>query len=401
LAFNFRLQQMRLNRAFMTGASLGVCAVAHAVYAPIPDQEQGKALSVSIESGISYNTNIFGSSTGDIASTVFEVSPKLSFNSSLTDDTFLSADVQPTLDYFDNRPGTKTLYSQEADAKLAHKFSGTSVGDISDQYSYNQNPEALLNGLQKNTDQTLQSNEFDTHFTFAPVEKMSLTVKARSVYYDYIEATLGDELNRFENLYGLEGDFDLQPNLKLAGEYRHQDVDYSTDPATKNKHTDFLMTGLDYDPGPKINFSFRVGGEYRHLDGFGTQTTPYAELSGKYLYQKDSFVSVGYTYSLEETSDPVHYIDEKVNRMFVNIQHSFTPMIVGSASLTYAPAELVGRPGNAGITEDTTNGGVALTYIPTKNWTVSATYDYDFVDSALSARGFGRSRYGVTATVVF
>jgi hypothetical protein len=230
---------------------------------------------------------------------------------------------------------------------------------------------------------------------------MSLTVKARSVYFDYIEDTLGDQLNRFENLYGLEGDLDILPNLKLAGEYRHQDVDYSTNPASKNKHTDFLMTGLDYDPGPKINFSFRVGGEYRHLDSLGTQTTPYAELSAKYLYQKDSFVSLGYTYSLEETSDPIHYVDEKVNRMFVNIQHSFTPMFVGSASITYAPSQLVGRPGNSGISEDTTNGGVALTYIPTKNWTVSATYDYDFVDSQISARGFNRSRFGVTATVVF
>ena len=36
-----------------------------------------------------------------------------------------------------------------------------------------------------------------------------------------------------------------------------------------------------------------------------------------------------------------------------------------------------------------------------KNWTVTASYDYDFVDSGLSNRGLNRSRYGISATVVF
>jgi hypothetical protein len=53
------------------------------------------------------------------------------------------------------------------------------------------------------------------------------------------------------------------------------------------------------------------------------------------------------------------------------------------------------------IEEDTTHAGVALSYLPTKNWTVSASYDYDFVDSRLSYRGMNRSRYGLSGTVVF
>ena len=394
---------MRFNCALTVAASLGLCAVARAVYAPIPDQQQGKDFSVSVETGVSYNTNICGASSGAIGSLIWEVSPKLTFNSSLTDSTFFSADLQPTVDYFDDRPGEKTVYSQEVDARLAHSFSSTSTLDVSDAYSYDQNPEALLNGAPVNTDQTLQSNEFNAHYSFAPTEKMGLIVKARSMYYDYISAVLGDELNRFENLYGVEGDYSLVPGLKLAGEYRHQDVDYESNPDTNDKHTDFLMAGFDYNAGPKLTLSARVGGEYRHLDGYGTQTTPYAEFSAKYDYAKDSFVSAGYTYSLDETSDPIHYLDEKTNRMFVNVQHAFSPLIVASASLTYSPAELVGRPGSGtmDISEDTTSAGLALTYLPTKNWKASATYDYDFVDSGVNYRGFNRSRIGVMATFVY
>ena len=66
------------------------CAAARAVYAPIPEQEQGKDLSLSLLGGISYNSNIFGSPTDDVGSLDFLVSPKIVFNSSLTDQTFFS-----------------------------------------------------------------------------------------------------------------------------------------------------------------------------------------------------------------------------------------------------------------------------------------------------------------------
>jgi len=392
---------MRVSRIVALGSSLGFCALARAVYAPIPEQEQGKDLTFSLEGGISYNSNIFGASTNRIGSLVFDLSPKVSFNSSVTDQTFFSASCQPTLDYFDNRPGKKTVYGVSIDARLAHAFSRTSVLDLNDAYSYNQNPEALLNGVPVNTDQTLQSNEVDGRYTFAPVEKLGMVIKARSIYYDYISTVLGSELNRFENLYGMEFDYTLLPELKAAGEYRHQDIDYATAPSQNNKHTDFLMAGFDYAVGPKLTASVRVGGEYRHREGLGNETTPYAEVSGKYVYAKGSFVSVGYTYSLEETSDPIHFTDERVNRMFANIQHSFSPLIVGSASIDYEPATLNGRPGQANVTEDSTHAGLALTYLPTKNWTVTASYDYDFIDSGINYRGMNRSRLGVSATVVF
>jgi hypothetical protein len=276
--------------------------------------------------------------------------------------------------------------------------------DVTDSYSYNQNPEAVVNGAPVNSNQTLQSNELDGRFTFAPTEKLGMVLKARSVYYDYIDATLGGELNRFENLYGMEFDYTLLPDLKAAGEYRHQDVDYDNNPGSNNKHSDFLMAGFDYTAGPKLTASIRLGAEYRAFEGQGLPdtTTPYAEFSLRYDYAKGSFVSAGYTYDLEETSDPVHYLDEKVNRMFVNVQHQFTPLIVGSASMDYEPATLEGKPGVSGnISEDSTHAGVALSYLPAKNWLVTASYDYDFVDSGVSYRGMNRSRTGLSATVQF
>ena len=380
---------------------LGVCTAARAVYAPIPEQQQGKDLVVSLESGFSYNTNIFGAASNAISSFVFEVSPKVTFNTSVTDQTFFSAEFQPRVDYFDNRPGSKTLYSQNVDAHLAHAFSKTSVFDLNDAYAYNQNPEALLNGAPVNTNQTLQSNELNGRYSFAPTEQLGVLLKARSLYYDYTDAALGNLLNRLENLYGAEADYALLPEVKAAAEYRHLDVDYRTDPSANNKHSDFLMGGFDYKAGPEVTASVRVGGEYRTYAGLSSTTTPYAQASLKYDYDKGCFVSAGYTYSLEETSDPFHYADEKVNRAFVNIQHAFSALVVGSASVDYEPATLIGRPGVPDAREDSTHAGVAATYLPSREWAITASYDYDLVDSAVQGRGLNRSRIGLNATVTF
>jgi hypothetical protein len=401
LAIILGLQFMRPLRIILLGSSLGFCAIARAVYAPIPEQEKGKGLTISLEAGITYDNNIFGSATGAIGSAVFEVSPKIAVNTSLSEQTFFTASFQPRLDYFDNRPGSKSLYSQDIDARLAHSFSRTSVLDLTDEYAYDQDPEALLSGVPVNTNQTLQSNEFDGKFTFSPVEKLGLALKARIMYYDYIDPVLGDELNRFENLYGTELDYALLPELKIAGEYRHLDVDYRNDPANNDKHSDFLMAGFDYKVGPKLTASVRVGGEYTRRDSLSDETTPYAEASIKYDYAKGSFISAGYTYDLEETSNPILFSDERTNRMFVNIQHAYTAAIVGSASLEYVPATLIGRGGQMNIEEDSTHAGLALTYLPNRNWTTSAFYDYDFVDSGISSRGMNRSQIGVRATVTF
>lgn len=394
-------QLMTLLRIILLGSSLGLCAIARAVYAPIPEEEKGKGLTISLEAGVTYNNNIFGSATGAIRSAVFEVSPKFAVNTSLTEQTFFSAYFQPRLDYFENRPGSKALYSQDIDARLAHSFSPTSAIDLTDQYAYDQNPEALLSGVPVNTDQTLQSNQFDGKFTFSPAERLGLILKTRVMYYDYIDPVLGDLLNRFENLYGMEFDYSLLPELRLAGEYRHLDVDYRNDPADNDKHSDFLMAGFDYKVGPKLTASVRLGAEYTRRDGLSDETTPYAQIAAKYDYARGSFVSLGYIYDLEETSNPILFSDERTHRIFASIQHAITPDIFASASLEYDPATLIGRPGQMNVGEDTTHAGLALTYQPGRNRRISAFYDYDFVDSGISSRGMNRSQIGVRATVIF
>ncbi len=385
---------------FLIAGLLGTVS-AWAVYAPVPEPQQGREFTFSVRGGFSHDSNIFGSATGAIESNVYQLAPKVAFNASVTDQTFVSASYQLSLDYFDKRPGEKTLDSHDLQARMAHSFSPVTTLDLTEAFVSAKNPESLLAGVPINTDQSNYRNQFDARFATAPAPKTGLTVKARSLLYDYRNAILSRSLDRTENLYGLSGDFALLPETKLVVEYRHQDVLYRTGGATKNKHSDFLMAGADYAPGPKISGSARLGFESRRRSGERSTTSPYAELSGKYDYGKQAFVSGGYVYTLEESSDTTRFTDTQVNRFFVNVQHPLAPSVIASGSINYEPTQLQGRRGQRDLNENNTRLGLALHYTPTKNWTVSANYDYDHVTSDDAARQLERHRTGVSATFAF
>ncbi len=385
--------------------SLGLAAAspARAVYAPIPEQEQGKDLSASVRTGLSYDSNIFGGASDAIGSSVWEVAPRISYNHSLTQQTFVSAAYGLTLTEITRRPGDKLLDSHDLTLRAAHAFSQSTTLDVNDAFMIARNPESLLNGVPLNTDQSFTRNQIDGRYTLSATEKLGVTAKVRSVNTDYRNAVLGRSLDRIENLYGLAGDYAVLPETKAVLEYRHQDVFYWTEGENKNKNSDYLMTGVDYDVARKLTLSARVGAEWRHRSREGSTTGPFAELSGRYQYAEKSFLTGGYAYTIDESSDTARFTDQKVNRFFVNVEHSVTALIVASLSANYEPAVLQGRRslGIGNLDEAATRLGSALSYLPTKNWTISANYDFDNVSSDDPARSVQRHRVGVSAIYAF
>lgn len=381
--------------------SLASALPVFAVYAPIPEQEQGKAWSASLRGGVSYDSNIFGAPSNEIHSWVYSVSPQLKYNQSVTSQLFVSAGYELDMDYFDNRPGTKTLFSHLFNGRAAYAFSPVTTFDLSDTYDISKNPSALLAGVPVNTDQSFKSNQLDAHLATSPLPKAGVLFKFRSTNYRYDGSFLAGQLDRTENLFGLEGNYAVLPEIKAAAEYRYQEINYDTAGGTKDKTSHFFLAGADYALGKQYTASFRAGFEDRSRKSQRSTTTPYAELSAKYDYADHSFVSAGYAYSLEEVSDVVTYTDEKVNQFFLNVQHALSALVIASASLDYEPSVLQGRRGFRNADETTTRLGLALTYLPTKNWALTASYDYDQVSSDVKSREFTRNRTGVNATYSF
>ncbi len=376
-------------------------ALSFAVYAPIPEQDQGKALSYRLGASVSHDSNIFGAATAEIDSVVYSVTPSISYNGSLDDQTFLSASYDLSLDHFVDRPGKKNLTSHTVTARIAHAFSSTSNIDVSDSYQISKNPQSLLAGLPLNTDQSFKMNQFNARFVTALNPKTILTLKYRNLDFAYDLASLAAQLDRMEHLAGLEAAFSLLPETKLVGEYRYQNVGYSQGSASKDKRSHFFLAGADHNPNQKLTLSARAGLEDRTREGESDTTAPYAELSTRYAYSDSSFVAAGYVYTLEEASDVLRFTDTKVNRFFVNVQHRLTPLISASGSVTWEPSQLQGRAGVADVDETTSRVGFALSWLPTKNWVVSATIDSDQVNSDDPSREQDRTRYGVSARFSF
>lgn len=391
---------MNFIRAWAIGGLLAATPV-WAVYAPIPEQEQGKDLTVSVRGGASYDSNLFGAATGAVDSMIWELAPKIAYNASVTDQTFFSASYGLTLSQFDDRPGDKLLDSHDLALRVAHAFSQTSNLDINEVYMLSRNPESLLAGIPLSPDQSFARNQLDARYVRPLTAKIGLTIKARTVNYDYRTASLGRSLDRTENLFGVSGDYAIMQELKAVGEYRRQDVYYRKIGEAKNKASDFLMGGLDYSVAKKWMLNGRLGAESRRRAAERDVTVPYAELSFKYDYTETSFLTGGYAYTLDETSDTIRFTDSKINRFFLNAQHSLSALVVASASLGWEPSQLQGRRGFANLDETTTRAGVALSYLPRKNWSISVSYDYDRVNSDDAARNLRRNRAGLSSTYSF
>ncbi|HUR56904.1 MAG TPA: outer membrane beta-barrel protein [Opitutaceae bacterium] len=396
-------------RALLVGG-LAAALPARAVYAPIPEQEQGKNLTYTLRAGVSYDSNLFGADQGEVDSVIWTFAPKVVYDASVTDQTFVAASYSLVLDQFENRPGDKLLDSHDLSLRVAHAFSKSTTIDVTEAYTRSANPEALLVGLppnadgtpQRNPDQSFERNQLDGRFQTPLSPKAGIIVKARTVYYNYYKnAVLARSIDRTENLIGVAGDYAILPELKGVAEYRHQDVYYRKLGETKNKHSDYLMAGADYAVAKKLSVSGRAGAEWRRRAAADDVTTPYLELSGKFDYTEGSFIVFGTSYSLEETTDTVRFTDTQVNRYFLNVQHAVTKLIVASGSFTFEPSELQGRRGQPDVEETTVRSGAALSYLPGKNWTISANYDYDHVWSGISAREMARHRVGLNALYTF
>lgn len=240
----------------------------------------------------------------------------------------------------------------------------------------------------------------DARFNHAISERVGLTFKGRHSLLDCRNALLATQLDRRD--VPLSASATLRPGRQAVGEYRFRAVRYDRDRATKNKDSHCFRAGLDYELDRKVTLGLRAGFEARDRAGAPNDASPFAELTARYNYGAQSFVSGGLLYALEEASNPGRYTDVQVNRWFANVQHAITPRIVGAGALTVAPSTLQGRRGVSPDRDETTiRLGLALTYLAPRDWLVSLSYDTDSIDSDDVNREQSRGRVGLNARYVF
>jgi len=391
-----------LKRCFPLIALAAFATPLVAVYAPIPEEELGKALVVELGAGIYHDSNIFGSPANERDSMVYRFEPSISYNASVTDQTFLSASYDLAWDHVEDRPDNQDLVSHTLSLRLAHSFDPESSLDITEKLSVVENPESLLPGLPLNTDQSYTSNQFDVTFNDNWDERTGYTLKARSLLYAYDLDSLANQLDRHEFLIGATVNYSATEATSYLGEVRYLDVAYDADGQFKDKQSLYLLAGLDYNPAETLSVSLRAGLEQRDRSGAANDEAPRVELTFRKDYGERSFVSAGYILAIEEISNVVQYTDIEVHRFFATVQHAISARTTASLFFNVEPSTLQGRPGLSADRDETTQRyGAAVTWQPARGWRLSANFDIDITDSDDPFRDLDRTRLGATAIYSF
>jgi hypothetical protein len=395
----------RFSILFVCAGFLLAAGAARAVYAPIPDVEQGRLLTVYLGMGYYYDTNIFGAAEDGIESIVFQAQPTIVANISASAQTFLTASYQLSADFFDNRPGDSFLASHTLNARAAHTFAPRLEGEVSNSFQIVKNPESLLPGIGGgviNPDQSYVFNQFDGRVGYTVTRRMGLKGKVRAQNFSYDNPFLSADLDRGEYTAGVEAVRMSRENLQVAAEYRFRAIRYDSGGASKDKDSHFLFAGADYAVTKRTAYTARLGAGLLQRRGGGDSVLPYVELGVKHDYRAMFFVSAGYTFSTQEPSNVNFFTDMYTHRFFVNAQHALNRKFVLSGMADWQPSRLNGRSGVAGnINESNLKLGGALIYSVAEKWSVSLTCDYDNVHSDDPGRDLERVRIGLRARWVF
>ncbi len=371
------------------------------VYAPIPEQEQGKAVVLSMESGFHYDSNVLGSPVNEVDSSVFTVSPGIKYNASLEEQSFFEASYKLNALLYSDRPTEDKLYNHFFNVRFRHTFSPALILEVSDSLSFIDSPESFLLGLPLQTNQSNDINQFDISLAAELSKRTNMVLKYRNMNFAYDDAQVAPVLDRNDNLFGLQFGYDWTPEASMVFEYRFQDRAYGSNSALKDSDSNFFLFGIDWVPSPAFQLNGRLGVDDRQQEIGTGDTNFYGQLTGIYEYNSDSFLAFSVTYETLETSSPIQFSGEETLSFLFNVQHALTSKIFLAGSIYYDSADLVAQAATASINDNTVRLGLSAIYQPTRNWSVIFSYDFDDTGSDDNFRTETRSRVGISARYTF
>jgi len=392
-------------------------ATLYGVYAPIPQTDLGQTLTMELDSSFRQDSNILGTNDNEVDGTVWTLSPRLKYNVSVTDQTFLTTFYDLEAQYFEDRGAGSTddrLTNHTLGLSLSHTFSETAFLDISETYYNIENPESFRTGLAGlvagQGDQSFTNNVLDIRLGVDVSEKMSTLIKWRNRDFSYDVIALSSLLDRVDNLIGLEVGYDVRPDTTLVFEYRYQDVAYDSDTLSgavlidKDSKSNFFMVGADWQPNPKMAIQGRFGVEDRDRITGSSGAEGFVQISALFRYLPQSYVSASFTYDVQESSNPISFTDENVVSLAFTVQHALTSKVYLSGMIEYTNSELQNRAATGqlvNVTDDVFRIGLGISWKPVERWMISLNYDLDSTSSDLAVRDENRSRFGLSARYTF
>lgn len=251
--------------------------------------------------------------------------------------------------------------------------------------------------------------------------------------YDYADDRIGGTLDRIENLAHFDGRWTVTPDTVAVLGYQFGYIDYTgtgtnaqltTEPSPgvfisnpisiRNTISHTIYAGADHTFLPNLMGSIRAGASYYdyYNDNGASDFGPYVQASLTYAYAPESTFSLGFNESRQASSlvgvqTPSVIHDTETSVVYGAITHRIVPRLFGTVKGTFQNSSYHGGgPGVDGQADRYYQASVELDYKFNPNIGVQAGYDYDRLDSDLSAavvgpRKYDRNKFYIGATASY
>ena len=278
--------------------------------------------------------------------------------------------------YYYDRPGSKTDNLANLTINLVHKVNERMTLTLSSYSTYQVQPQFdLLVAQNRNDGQyyyTTESLSLSRQWTrrFSTVTGYQLTGifyedALAKVQNDYVQQTFSNQFR-----------FLLEPTTTFVAEYRLGLVNYLYE-NDRNTMTNYALVGFDKSFSPKWSMTARAGGEIQDQSVGGSDTSPYAEITTNYAYQRYSSLSAYFNYGFQYSNLAITQTN-KALRLGVTINHGFTPKLSAYLGVFYENdnySQVENAPGSA-FTENTFNVNTGVRFAVTPKLSLQAGYQH-------------------------
>ena len=284
---------------------------------------------------------------------------------------------------------------------LTHKASPRLTFSTDDYITYQTEPDfAYAQGANYRSGNYFYTSDKGTvAYLWTPRFSTATSYTLGALHYD--DYNLGFYQDRWNNTFGNEFRFLVQPTTSLVAEYRFELVTYQY-LNNRDSMSQFVLGGFDHIFNSRLSASFRGGVQFVEYDNTGSvignsnQTSPYFESTVSYNVAKETAISWTTRYSIEQ-SDTLVNPSRETYRTGLTATHTITSRITGTLGAYYEHDDYqsanVPGPFNTAFTQDSLDLALSLRYSITRHLGVQAGYNYTQVWADQSFRDYSRNRY--------
>jgi hypothetical protein len=346
-------------------------------------------LRISVFTAVGYDDNIFAQHSNRTGSGFTEASLDIASHIG-NERTRLDANLGAGLDFYWNRAGRSVDPNISLTLSFSHQVNPRMSIVFTDYLSYAAQPNLQLGVGAANqvANYFYTSNTLSVGYQWTPRFSTVTSYTANVLYYD--RPSIGDSLNRLENLVGQQFRFLVLPTITAVAEYRFGYIDYFSNSGL-NSYSNFALGGADLTLSRRLTFGFRAGAEFRHYERAqrGQEQDlayPYAECTLAYQYQPGSYLEWYNRYGLEESDLGIGY--RRTYRTGLKVSHVVGARLRLIGAVYYSYNDYV----NPSFTENVLDLNIGLTYQINRAFALSAGYIFERDFSQLVTRDYYRNR---------